>query len=192
MAVIAGVLIAAGLAACGAAQRPAKPSQVTVAAIERAEAAERTRDHETARALYLDAIARAPDPTSERFARHELVDTLLHWGEYDAGARQLEAIVALAPDDAAAWNDLGLVRHNLGDHRGAVEALIHARDLAPRDHRPRVALAVLYWKLGEKSLALGEYLELRKLELPDRLATAVEWAIRELQAPSPSPPPPGP
>jgi Flp pilus assembly protein TadD len=180
------------LAACGSPQRPAKPSQITIAAVERADAAEKTRDHEAARALYLDAIATAPDPASERFARRELADTLLHWGEYDAGARQLEAIVALAPDDVAAWNDLGLVRHNLGDHRGAVEALVRARDLEPEDHRPRIALAVLYWKLGETSLALGEYLELRKLDLPDRLARAVEWAIRELQKPTPAPHPPQP
>jgi tetratricopeptide (TPR) repeat protein len=172
-AVIALIVVAA----CGSAQRPG-PSRSTLSTIEQAEAAALRRDHETARRLYLDAIAAAPDAPSQVYARHELAETLHTWGEYDGMATQLEAIVALAADDAAAWHDLGLVRHHLGDDAGARAALIRARDLARNDPRPRKSLAVLYWKLGDLPRALAEYRELQALDLPEREARAVEWAIR--------------
>jgi Flp pilus assembly protein TadD len=158
----------------------AKPSQSTLSAVEKAEAAELRRDHDTARALYLDAIAKAPDKASERYARHEMTETLLSWGELDAGAEQLEAIVAIAPDDAAAWHDLGIVRHHQDDNPGAIEALSRSRDLKPNDPRPRIALAALLWKTGDQPGALREYTELHRLELPERVREKVEWAIRQL------------
>jgi Flp pilus assembly protein TadD len=183
------IAIALLLASCGAASRrqPTRPSQATVAAIESAEEAEKRRDHEVARQRYTAAIAAAPDLPSERFARHEFAETLLSWGEIDGGREQLERVVAIAPDDAAAWHDLGLVRHHLADNAGAIDALLRARDLRAKDPRPRISLAVLYWKLGRLDHALAEYVALAKLELPDRLATKVQWAIGCLSAPGAPP-----
>jgi Flp pilus assembly protein TadD len=174
--------MAIALAACGAA---AKPNQSTIDLVDKADAAELKRDHATARTLYLEAIATAPDPRSERFARHEFAETLLFWGELAAGAEQLEAITALAPDDAGAWHDLGIVRHHIDDNPGAITALTRARDLAPKDARPRIALAALYWKTGDQASALREYTELYKLDLPGNVRQKVEWAIRQLSAPPP-------
>lgn len=179
VAVIA-VIAFALIAGCGGAQRP-QPSAATIAAIEHAEAAERARDHEVARRRYYAAIDTAPDVASEVFARHQFAETLLSWGEIDAGEGQLARIVARAPDDAAAWHDLGLVRHNRGDDAGAITALERARDLARRDPRPRISLAVLYWKLGRLPSALVEYKALAELSLPERLRRRVEWAIACLE-----------
>ena len=176
------LVVAVLAAACGA--RQPGPSSTTRATVERAEAAELRRDHATARKLYQQAIAAAPDATSEAYARRELAETLLHWGEVEAGATELEAVVRLDPKNAPAWHDLGLIRHNLDDDAGAVVALTHARDLAPRDQRPRIALAALYWKLGDKRKALVEYQALAKLELPARLREKVQWAIAQLSAPA--------
>jgi len=184
----AAIVIALALAAgCGGRQPRTGPSPTTLAAIEHAEDAEQARDHETARARYLDAIATAPDRASQVFARHELADTLLSWGEVDAGRVQLEAIVQLAPEDAPAWHDLGLVRHNLGDNPGAITALERARDLARDDPRPRISLAALRWKLGDLPAALVEYRALAELDLPERLRTRVEWAIECLAQPTAGP-----
>ena len=164
----------------GCAARAAGPSKTTVTTVERAEAAELRRDHATARKLYGDAIATAPDAPSQAYARRELADTLLHWGEIEAGAAELERVVALAPGDAGAWHDLGVVRHHLNDDAGAISALSRARDLAPKDQRPRIALAALYWKLGDRPRALAEYQALARLDLPPRLKEKVLWAIRTL------------
>lgn len=177
------VVIAIALAACAGRQ---KPSQSTVDLVDRADAAELKRDHATARRLYEDAIAKAPNPASERFARHEFADTLASWGEVDGVAAQLEAIVAIEPRDAAAWHDLGIVRHNLGDDAGAMTALLRSQELAPHDPRPRLALAQMYWIAGDKASALAEYIELRKMDLPDRLAAKVDAAIKYLSTGDPS------
>ena len=167
------------LVAC-AGPRRAGPSATTVAAVERAEAAELRRDHAAARQLYLDAIAAAPDPRSEAFARRELAETLFTWRELEAGREQLETIVTLVPDDAGAWHDLGFVRYKLGDEAGGIEAVARSKELAPRDYRPRRTLAMLYWRAGDRASALAEYQALHRLDLPPRLKQSVEWAIREL------------
>jgi len=173
----AAIVILASLASACGARAQVRPSASTVAAIERAEARERIRDHQGARRHYLDAIAAAPDRPSERFARHEFADTLNAWGEFTEMANQLEAIVGLDPEDASAWHDLGLVRHKLGDDRRAIASLTRARDLARKDYRPRIALAALYWTTGQFTSALTEYVALTRLDLPDRLAVRVRWAI---------------
>jgi Flp pilus assembly protein TadD len=151
-----------------------------VSAIEQAEAAERRRDHATALALYRDAIAKAADPESERFARRELADSLIAWGELAPAAVELDKITALAPRDPAAWHDLGMVRHKLGDDTGAAAAFRGAIGAAPDDARPRIALAAMLWKTGDRAGALAEYRGLLRLQLPDRVRAKVEWAIAEL------------
>jgi tetratricopeptide (TPR) repeat protein len=176
------VLALIALGGCAGTRR-AGPSKPTVATVERAEAAELRRDHATARQLYLDAIAAAPDPASEAFARRELAETLFSWRELAAGRDQLETVVTLVPDDAGAWHDLGFVRYKLGDEAGGIEAVTRSRDLAPKDYRPRRTLAMLYWRSGDRASALAEYQALHRLELPPRLRQSVEWAIRELSRP---------
>lgn len=170
------------VAACGGAKPPAKvrPSPAVTAEIDRAEAAERARAHGEARRHYERALAAATDPLSKAYAHREFGETLAHWGELEAAIAQLEAAVAARDDDPAAWHDLGILRHSMGDMPGATVALTKASTLAPTDPRPRVALAALYWKSGQRTKAAGEYRGLLELDLPPKLRSKVEWALGEL------------
>jgi Flp pilus assembly protein TadD len=182
--------IAFALVACGGAQHatPTGPAATTRAAIEQAEDAELHRDHATARTRYQDAIARAPDPPSQIFARREFASTLEAWGEVPGAIAQLEAIVALDPKNAPSWHDLGILRHAQGDDAGAAAALRTAATLAPTDPRPHIALAALLWSQGDRAGAAAEYRILLGLDLPERVRTKVQWALDQLSAP-PAPAP---
>lgn len=175
--------LAAALIACGGrAPLPSGPSAEVRAEVEHAEAAERTRRHDAAREHYRRAVASARDPESIAFARREYAETLITWGEYPEAIAQLEGALAARPS-AAMWHDLGLLRNNRGDVRGALAALEQARALAPRDFRPRVALAALRWRSGDRAGAAAEYRALLDLSLPERLRTKVQWALGALAKP---------
>src|SRR5262249_4862356 len=122
----------------------------TRAQVRDAEDAERARKHDVARVKYERAIADAKDPESIGYARGRYGETLLTWGELQAGAAQLEASVAAYPKDPAPWHDLGLVREQNGDLQGAVDAFEHAEALVPSDWRPRISLAELRWNLAAR------------------------------------------
>ncbi len=171
------------LAACGGATsaRPG-PAAATREAVAAAEAHERARRHDEARAAYERAITAAPDAASEAWARLAYAETLTTWGEIAGAVGQLERVVALAPTHARAWHDLGILRHHQGDDGGARHALGQARALAPRDPRPRIALAALLWNAGELAGARAEYEALLDLDLPDRVRRQVEWALTQLPA----------
>jgi Flp pilus assembly protein TadD len=170
------------LAACAHAA-PRGPAASVRAEVTAAETAEQARRHDVARAHYERAVALATDPDSVAFARHEYAETLVSWGEAPAARAQLEIACTANPDDASVWHDLGLLRHHAGDDPGAIQALSRAEQLAPRDPRPRTALAALYWKRGDKTRASHEYRGLLALELPDRVRAKVEWALAELAKP---------
>jgi Flp pilus assembly protein TadD len=159
---------------------PAGPSAIVRADVENAEAAERVRRHDLARARYQQAVADAHDPASQRFARREYAETLETWGELAEAIAQLEGAVAARPDDAASWHDLGILRFQQGDAAGAAEALGRAKQLAPRDVRPRTALAALYWQRRDYPAATAEYRALLDLDLPAKLRDKVTWALGEL------------
>jgi Flp pilus assembly protein TadD len=175
----------AAVAACGSA--PPRPSASTRAAVERAEAHERARRPDQARAALRQAIADAPDAVSEAYARREYASALAFWGEVPAAVAELEAAVRLDPAQPAAWHDLGILRHSRGDRAGAAAALREARRLRPADPRPRIALAALLWQSGDRAAARAEYVALRGLDLPPRLRARVDWAIAELERPPPTP-----
>lgn len=175
-------VIVIALAACGH-PAPRTPSTAVVTEVDRAEAAEKARQHDVARTHYQRAVAEAKDPPSIAFARREFAETLISWGEIPEAIAQLEGAVAAAPDDAAAWHDLGILRHNQGDDVRALDALEHARTASPRDPRPRVALAALRWSRGDRAGATTEYRALLELDLPDRLREKVKWALAELAKP---------
>ena len=168
------------LAAGCAHPAPRGPAAPVRREIEQAETAEKARRHDVARQHYQRAIHEARDPDSIAFARHEYAETLVSWGEAPEVRAQLEIAVAANPSDPGAWHDLGLLRHHAGDDAGAIVALRRAEELAPRDVRPRTALAALYWQRGDKASAAREYRGMLALELPDRLRAKVEWALAEL------------
>jgi Flp pilus assembly protein TadD len=171
------------LACGGRSPAPRAPAASVKAEIALAEEAERKREHDIARAHYERAIALARDPASGAYARREFAETLATWGEIREAIAQLEVSVQLIGDDPATWHDLGILRHNQGDLAGAVTALERARTLAPADFRPRVALAALRWKSGDRAGARAEYEGLLGLELPDRLRAKVKWALEQLAKP---------
>jgi Flp pilus assembly protein TadD len=175
-------LLLVSLAACahGAVRQPAAAVR---AEVELAEAAEQRRQHDVARQHYQRAIAQARDPLSVAFARHEYAETLVTWGEAPEARAQLEIAALASPNDAGVWHDLGLLRHNAGDDPGAIAALVRAEQLAPRDVRPRKALAALYWKRGDKANAAREYRALLELDIPERLRIKIQWALGELAKP---------
>ncbi|MGE3458745.1 MAG: tetratricopeptide repeat protein, partial [Kofleriaceae bacterium] len=166
-----------GVLACSRSPAPRAPSNEVRTEIARAETAERARQHEVARKHYQRAIELAHDPVSAAFARRELAETLISWGEYDQAIIELEAVVDLAPAHAAAWHDLGMLYHQRGDNERAMAALERSRAAAPRDPRPRITLAVLRWKRGDLAGATREYRELLELDLPDGLRSKVKWAL---------------
>jgi len=173
--------IAAAAAACsGARPAPVAPTPAVRAEVAGAEDAELRRRHDLARTRYEQAIADAHDPSSEGFARRNYAQTLASWGEVPAAIAQLERAVAASPADPSAWHDLGILRSTQDDPRGAALALERAKGLAPDDIRPRVALAALRWKAGDRPGALAEYRELLALDLPERLRSKVTWAIDQL------------
>jgi Flp pilus assembly protein TadD len=180
----AALALALALGACAHA-KPAEPSMVVRTEVERAEQAEKARQHDVARTHYQRAVAEAKDPPSIAFARREFAETLISWGEIAEAIAQLEGAVAAQPKDAAAWHDLGILRHNQGDDLRALDALEHAREASPRDPRPRVALAALRWSRGDRAGAAVEYRALLELDLPDRLREKVKWALSELAKPRP-------
>lgn len=194
------------LAACaGSAPRRPAPIDTVRREVEAAEAAERARKHDVARAHYEAAVAAAKDPPSVAFARREFGETLATWGENAEARAQLEASVVAVATDPVAWQMLGILRHELGDIDGAFAALERSKSLAPRAWIPRRDLAVLHWRLGEgraaerdpalaakhRAAALAEYEAMLELDLPDRLREKVRWAIEVLSRPAgPAPVPP--
>jgi tetratricopeptide (TPR) repeat protein len=204
-------LLVVALVACAKQQTIVTgPSNVVKLEIERAEQAEVKRDHTTARAHYERAIAAARDPASIGFARREFAETLATWGELDAARGHLEAAVAATPNDAVAWQMLGIVRASgaVHDLAGAFAALERSKQLAPKLWIPRRDLAALHFKLGagrdadpdpataakHRAAALAEYQAMLELDLPARLRDKVKWAIDYLtnppsRAPAPAPSP---
>jgi Flp pilus assembly protein TadD len=156
---------------------------MVTADIERAEDAEKARRHDLARAEFEHAIADAHDSASEHFAHKEFAETLETWGEITAAIAHLERATTLRPDDAASWHDLGILYHHRGDDTRARGALERAKQLAPRDPRPRIALGVLLLCQHELDAARVEYEGLLGLDLSDRLREKVHWMLEHLAAP---------
>ena len=183
MTALARIVALGALAACAQPARPKAPADHVRAEIQQAEDAERGRRHDVARTHYQAAVASAKDPPSIAFARREYAETLISWGEIAEAIAQLEGAVAAQPDDAAAWHDLGILRHNQGDDLRALDALEHAEKASPRDPRPRIALAALRWSRGDRDGATREYRALLELDLPDRVRDKVKWALTQLAKP---------
>lgn len=119
----------------------------------------------------------SPDRTSRKLALAEQADALLLMREQEAAAAALAELTRLAPGDARAWHDLGVIRASLGDPAGAERALRQARALRPGDARPRLALAALLVNARRLHAALAEYRALLELELSPTLRHSVERGV---------------
>lgn len=176
---LAGLLaLSAGCARPADTREPAAATMsLTMSLIERAEAAEQQRRYDQAHALYEQARRQAPDAPSRATAALAHGRSLIAWGAYEDAAAALAEAVRWQPRDAGAWHDLGMVRHHLGDQRGAERALRRSIRIRPRDPRSRIALAALLWKQQRLAEALDAYRALAALPLPEGVRAKVAWAI---------------
>lgn len=183
----ARVLVLGLACACGGhaanPQTPHAPSAGVRADIDAAETAERARQHDVARERYQRAVRDATDPASIAYARSAFAETLASWGEYAEAIAQFQAVIAVAPRDAEAWHDLGILYEKQQDER-ALAAVQRSHELAPRAIPPLKTLALLYWKRGDYAAATATYHELLELDLPEGLRHQVQWALEQLARPN--------
>jgi len=181
------LLVLAVGGACGgratSPRAPRQPSPAVRADIDAAETAERARQHDVARARYQRAITEAGDAPSIAYARKSFGETLASWGEYAEAIAQYQGVIAVAPTDAQAWHDLGVLYEKQQDER-ALAAVQRSHALAPREIPPLKTLALLYWKHGNYAAATATYRQLLELDLPDGLRRQVEWALDQLARPN--------
>ena len=168
-------------AACAAQQHPTAVEPHTQSLVSQAEHAQRQRRYDRARALYQRAQSEATAPFSRAYASREYGLALIFWGEYRDAEQALSSAVDARNDDVASWHDLGMVRHRLGRLPQAETAFRTAKRLAPRDPRPRIALAAMLAQQRQYRHALAEYRQLLGLQLPGRLRAKTEWMIGQLR-----------
>ena len=87
----------------------------------------------------------------------------------------LEKAVTLQPDDAAAWNTLGVARSLSGDQRRAIEALARAQSLGFVTVNQANELGILYMETGDSSRARAQFERAVGLD-PRHLASHVNLA----------------
>ena len=95
--------------------------------------------------------------------RNAVDDDVIFLGLVEANAYDLprareildRALVARA-DDFATWTALGYTRLRSGDPQGALDALLRATLLEPRQARAHIYLGIAYWQLGRFEDALKE------------------------------------
>jgi len=178
-------------AGCGApATAPTRPrvANATRAQIDLAERHELARRHDQARRSYETAESEAPNDISRAFAARRFASTLISWGEYEAAESRLETVTQLAPGDASAWHDLGLLRHRRGAVKAARQALERSVQAAPRDPRPAISLAALLVQERQFTAATTIYRNLLDLKLPPRTRQAVEQALQLIAQETNAPP----
>ncbi|HVQ37913.1 MAG TPA: tetratricopeptide repeat protein, partial [Pyrinomonadaceae bacterium] len=90
-----------------------------------------------------------PADAQAHFVRAGVLSTLNRIPE---SATELEHAVGLRPTDYSLWSQLGLLRDQLGDTRGALAAFDEAVKRAPYYARP-------YWQRGNVLLRAGQYEE---------------------------------
>ncbi len=170
--------------ACGSpAREPAvvKPATNVQSLLNAAQNAERKRDYNTARELYLQAIREAPDRQSAAIANREMASALVFWGEYESAEKRLLASLEQDGKQARVWHDLGLVQDHQDKSASALVSLHKAVALAPKEPRVRIAYAALLVKQSRFSDAIVQYEALLKLPIPVRIEAATHKALQMLK-----------
>lgn len=116
--------------------------------LRRAEAYVQAERFEQAEADLRVIIEAAPDHAIGLHARYTWGQVLVARGEREAALVHYDELVRLAPTDAKAWCNRGLVRNNLGEHEAAVADLAHALSLDP-------TLVKAYGGRAQALIALG-------------------------------------
>ncbi len=96
---------------------------------------------------------------------------------------QLERIVKLAPGDAYAWYQMGLLRARKGELDEAVDAYSKVLEVVPNNSLARYNRALIYEQLGRESDAYDEYQQVAITEQKnDRIRDAAEKKVKLLKA----------
>lgn len=177
------LLLAVILSGCASATpKPVKPAPSVSAEIDKAHAQEQQRQYHLARAHYQRAIGLADDPQSLAFAHREFASALLFWGEYASAQDELIASLEADATQIQAWHDLGILQARSGEESAAQASFERALVLAPKEPRTHVAIAALLVGMRDFREAEKHYQILLTLDLPPKIATAVQRAIALLHA----------
>lgn len=104
--------------------------------------------------LYQKAERRAPGDIRPAYSL-AVID--IRQGRLARARRRLETVIATAPDHLPAQHNLGAVRQQLGDWRGAAAAYEAALAVRPAAHETRQQLAAALTVLGRTDEAVGHY-----------------------------------
>ena len=88
--------------------------------------------------------------------------------ELEAALADLERAVQLRPDFAEAWSDLGVVRRNLLDDAGALNAFERAVRIDPKNGKTQFRLGSEYLHSGKPRLAIERLRDALRLDPDDR------------------------
>jgi tetratricopeptide (TPR) repeat protein len=82
---------------------------------------------------------------------------LFHQEEYERAQKKLEEAVALDPNFASAWNDLGYIYASEADYRRALDAMQHYVQLLPNEPNPQDSYAEILRMAGRYDDAIQHY-----------------------------------
>jgi protein O-GlcNAc transferase len=145
-------------------------AHVNLAAIQLQE--EKLKPAEFHLGIAIRLLGKKPDAAYPRYLRAKV---FANARDFTKAVVDLEQAVALRPDFAEAWSDLGEARKNLFDDEGAVAAFRKAVELSPED-------AVARTRLGSKLLDAGQTREaISHLQEAVRLDPKNQSALNALQ-----------
>ncbi len=105
-------------------------------------------------------------------------------GDLKAAETELQSAVALRPDLAEAWSDLGQVRYELDDEKGALAALQRSVEVNPAGAVAQTRLGSLYLRLGRPADAVPHLERAVQLIPDDQTAlNSLQRALREAGLP---------
>jgi tetratricopeptide (TPR) repeat protein len=104
----------------------------------------------------IQLLGRSPDSAHSRYLRAKIYT---EQNEIEKASAELEIAVALRPDSAEAWSDLGQARKSLRDDDGAFAAFKKSVDLNPDNGVSQYRLGAEYLRQDKLRLAI-EHLEL--------------------------------
>ncbi|MEO7142809.1 MAG: tetratricopeptide repeat protein, partial [Bryobacteraceae bacterium] len=125
----------------------------------------------------LDLLGNTPDAAYPRYLRAKV-----YTEQNDVGkaAGELKEAVALRPDFAEAWSDLGLARKTLLDDDDALKAYQRAVDLSPDDAVAQTRLGSQYLHQGQAHSAVAHLREAMRLNPKDQPALYnLQLALRQ-------------
>jgi len=125
----------------------------------------------------IELLGRKPDAAYAHYLRAKV---FTEQNDVSKAAAQLQEAVALRPDLAEAWSDLGDARKTLSDDAGALAAFELAVSLAPNDAVAQTRLGSEYLERGKAHEAVTHLQEAARLD-PENQSTlySLQRAFRE-------------